>query len=345
MAFCGSLWFSVVSVALLLSLALCGYVWISLALSVAPCGSLWLSVALSMALCGFCGSLALSGSLWLSGSLCVSLWRSVALCGSLWLPVSPSVALSGSLWLSAALCGFLSPSVTLCGSLWLSVALCCSLCGSLVLSLAIAFCCSLLFSVVLSLCVSLSLSGSLWLSLALCGSLWLSVAPGRLPESLRKNPGESGRGPRGGDFRKLANAMDETPIWSQTPRTATFDDDPEANTVHSDVLRRLRGENADVSNESGVFKSGVSRRRGIRRRASRRREHRFLNTSRTAVSRERCRFLSFDFAFRVGENAIVATTAHSDVLRRPVAKTLASAIRKEGRKHDRPQTPRTATFS
>ena len=126
---------------------------------------------------------------------------------------------------------------------------------------------------------------------------------------------------------------------------ATFDDDPEANTVHSDVLRRLRGENADVSNESGVFKSGVSRRRGIRRRVSRRRERRFLNASRTAVSRERCLFVSFDFAFRVGENAILATTAHSDVLRRPVAKTLASAIRKEGRKHDRPQTPRTATFS
>ena len=214
---------------------------------------------LSLAI-AFCCSLLFSVvlSLCVSLSLSGSLWLSLALCGSLLL----SVALSGSLWLSLALCGALWLSVALCGPLWLSVAL--------------------------------------WLSAALCGlcgSLWLSVAvcrcrqtPGKVSGKIREIPGESGRGPRGGDFRKIANAMDETPIWSQTPRTATFDDDPEANTVHSDVLRRLRGENADVSNESGVFKSGVSRRRGIRRRVSRRRERRFLNASRTAVSRERCRF-------------------------------------------------------
>ena len=44
---------------------------------------------------------------------------------------------------------------------------------------------------------------------------------------------------------------------------------------------------------------------------------------------------AFDFACGVGENTILANTAHSDVLRHSGPQTSASTIRNEGRKRDR----------
>ena len=55
----------------------------------------------------------------------------------------------------------------------------------------------------------------------------------------------------------------------------------------------------------------------------------------TSVSSERCRLFAFDFVLGVGENAILANTAHSDVLRHSGPQTSASTIRNEGRKRDR----------
>ena len=71
--------------------------------------SLWLAVWLSQ---------ALSGSLWLAVRLAVRL--SLALSGSLWLTLARCPTLSGSLWLFQALSGSLWLSQALSGSLLLS---------------------------------------------------------------------------------------------------------------------------------------------------------------------------------------------------------------------------------
>ena len=55
----------------------------------------------------------------------------------------------------------------------------------------------------------------------------------------------------------------------------------------------------------------------------------------TSVSLERCRLFAFDFAFGVGEHAMLANTMHSDVLRHSGPQASASTIRNEGRKRDR----------
>ena len=69
----------------------------------------------------------------------------------------------------------------------------------------------------------------------------------------------------------------------------------------------------------------------------------------TSVSLERCRLVVFDVAFGVGENAILANTAQSDVLRHSGPQTSASTIRNEGWNTDfkaiSRQTARTATFT
>ena len=116
-----------------------------------------------------------------------------------------------------------------------------------------------------------------------------------------------------------------TTLSRQTPRRATV----------------FFFENANVPNEIGVEKNSKNTICKVTQsRVSRRQEDDI--TEKHLLSKSL--YFSIDFAFRVFEDAILANTAHSDVLRRTVAKTSAGTIRNEGRKHDMPQTPRTATF-
>ena len=68
-----------------------------------------------------------------------------------------------------------------------------------------------------------------------------------------------------------------------------------------------------MPNEIGVVKNLKKQCKVIQRSVSRRREHVFFRRIKKGISFERGRFCVFDFVFRVGENAILANTAHSDV--------------------------------